>query len=223
MPSKIFVQGWCTLQISPQKGCKQSHRLQKNPPTPALLPCSKSILGVPVQTSLPASLSPLTRASFSSPKPHIPGAGGKPRKTQVLFQAAPWHGCRWLPGGEAAGRSGARRGVEVEGERSAATRFPPGPFFPKRVVRVLHPNPARRGLPSLSQSGGADGAPAGRFLLGWGCSSHMQPLQTQTALSPAGAEQVGLFIWEELICCRSIIFPPKPCAARCLDHFSLSA
>lgn len=50
----------------------------------------------------------------------------------------------------------------------------------------------------------------------------MQPLQTQTALSPAGAEQVGLFIWEELICCRSIIFPPKPCAARCLDHFSLS-
>lgn len=31
-----------------------------------------------------------------------------------------------------------------------------------------------------------------------------------------------MFIWEELICCRSIIFPPKPCAARCLDHFSLS-
>lgn len=173
-----------------------------------------------MQTSLPASLSPLTRAPFSSPKPHIPGAGGKPRKTQVLFQPAPWHGCRWLPGGEAAGRSGARRGVEVEGREislptwsflAKASREGPTPESSK--ARAAFPFPER----------GADGAPAGRFPLGWGCSSHMQPLQTQTALSPAGAEQVGLFIWEELICCRSIIFPPKPCAARCLDHFSLSA
>lgn len=37
--------------------------------------------------------------------------------------------------------------------------------------------------------------------------------------SPAGAEQAGLFIWEELSCCRSIRFPAKQRAARCLDHF----
>lgn len=45
--------------------------------------------------------------------------------------------------------------------------------------------------------------------------------------SRAGAEQAGLFVWEELGCCRSIRFPAKqrgfPAkqrAARCLDHFS---
>ena len=156
-----------------------------------------------------------------SPKPRIPGIASQWRreamKNQVHIQRALWYGC---PAAGLESKAEQTQGGSSTGEEHGHT-LSTWSLLRRRVLQVLHPNPARQTLHPFPVRG-ADGAPGGGFPLGWVCSSHMQPLQTQTALSPAGAEQVGLFIWEELICCRSIIFPPKPCAARCLDHFSLS-
>lgn len=148
--------------------------------------------------------SPLLSANLARKASH-PGGGGKPWKIRCVFQRAFWHGC---PAGKQSGADAEwkfyRRGTQPQ----AFHLVPSMKASSCRSYTQIQPCKRCNPSPAL----GADGAPRGGFRLGWVCSSHMQPLQTQTALSPAGAEQVGLFIWEELICCRSIIFPPKPCA-----------
>lgn len=151
MPSEIFVQGWCTLKISPQQAA--SSRIGcKNPLTPSLLPCNKSILGVPVQTSLPAPLSPLTRSSsrtqnLTSQAPE--GSRGRPRCVSSQLRGTAAAGC---PAARLQGEAEPDAGWKLKGEERGHT-LPTWSLLPRRVVPVLHPNPARRGLRPFARAG----------------------------------------------------------------------
>lgn len=107
-------------------------------------------------------------------------------KNQVRFQQALWRGCS--AAGLESKAEQTRDGSFVEEERShtLSTWYLPW----RRVLQVLHPDPAQQMLHPLPVQG-ADGAPGGVFPMGWICSSHTQPLQTQATLSPAGAEHSG--------------------------------
>lgn len=117
--------------------------------------------GVPVRTS-PLHHSPPrlgeSQIPLAFPKTSRPRQSRGAMDNQVRLQA-------WL--GSSAGCG------SFWGEVRIHTRSTRSFLSPHPAPRTPHPFPAR----------GADGAPAGGgFPPGWGWSSHMQPLQTQTAL-----------------------------------------
>lgn len=131
----------------------------------------------PLCTTHPHDLGSIRPPSLF-PKPLIPGVSSRQRReatdNQVRFQRALRHGCPAAGLGSSAGCG------SFTGEAQSHTRST-GSFPPGRVLRVLPPHPAPQ-TPQPFPARGADGAPGGGFPPGWGWSSHMQPLQTRTAL-----------------------------------------
>lgn len=183
----------------------------KNPPASSLFPRNESI---PRQARGSRSKPPpcithphdlgSVRLPSLFPKPLLPGMAGKLWPVRCESSTA-------------ARRQGweAARGVEVFRERCGATRVPPGPSH-------QGPTPASSPANAASLPGTGSRWSPGRRRISSGLGMEQPHAAATNPNSPAGAEQAGLFIWEELSCCRSIRFPPKQRAARCLDHFSRS-
>lgn len=148
---------------------------------------------------------PLAFPETAHPRHRIPAAEGSHGQSGAFPASSPAR----LPGG----RAGKQRGVWKFYGRGAE---------PHAFHRVLPTRASPAGPTPASSTANAAALPGtgSRWSPGRRISSGLGMEQPHAAAtnpnSPAGTEQVGLFIWEELICRRSIRFPPKQCAARCL-------